>query len=88
MPPDPKIKPVRLKGKARSAFKLRLYMERAKGHCESCGRYIPFSGGTVFEIAHLIHIKSVGSGGGDTEENCKIGCFSCHIENGHLKWRK
>ena len=42
---------------------------RAIGHCEVCGS-------SYLCAAH--HIKSRGSGGGDTEDNMIYLCFVCH----------
>ena len=84
----PKNPPVRLYGKARTEFKWDLYENRALRGCESCGKFLPLTG-TVFEIAHLSHRKSVATGGGDTEDNCLILCYGCHINGLHgPKWSK
>ena len=86
--PQPKHKPTRLSPARRRDLKDTLYYDRAMGLCESCGRYVPLSG-SVFEAAHLSHIKSVGSGGDDSEENCLIECYDCHIIKRHgLKWTR
>jgi len=84
--PQPKKKAVRLSPAKRRELKLKLYNERAKEHCETCGKWLPLSG-SVFEAAHLSHIKSVGAGGDDSAENCLIECYQCHINERHgLKW--
>jgi len=78
-----------LKGKAYAELKKRVY-KRDSGMCQKCYRWLPLTESGVFNVftcAHLCHIKSKGSGGSDTEENTYIGCFKCHIVNGHLKWR-
>ncbi len=86
--PQIKQKPVRLYGKDKKSFKLGLYLGRALRQCETCGKYVPLTG-TVFEIAHLSHIKGYGAGGGDTPENCLIQCYDCHINKKHgPKWSK
>ena len=88
MKPQPKQKAIRLYGKAKTEFKRGLYLNRAKSRCETCKKPVPLAG-TVFQIAHLSHIKSYGAGGGDTEDNCLIECYKCHIEGRHgPKWSK
>jgi hypothetical protein len=78
MNPCPKPKTIRLKGKAYAKLRLEAWV-RAGGCCEDCFRYVPLKGDTVFEIAHLSHIKSRGAGGSDTLDNVKIKCYGCHI---------
>ena len=90
--PQPKNKPVRLKGKKKAEFKARVY-KRDGGKCQDpkCDtpdRVLPRSG-SVFEFAHLSHIKSYGAGGGDTMDNVKWKCNHCHIEIEHgPQWGK
>lgn len=66
---------VRLYGEDRSRLKDRVY-ERSGGFCEVkrvCnGGYVPYKEG------HLFHIKGVGAGGADTEENTLFSCPPCH----------
>lgn len=89
--PQPKIIPVRLSPHARRKLKRHLYLVRAGGRCESCGRPVKWSDGgkwDKFSCAHLSHIKSEGSGGDTTPENCKIECFNCHNNIKHgPRWR-
>jgi len=86
MTPCPKEKTIRLKGKAYSKLREEAY-NRAGECCEDCGRWLPLTGDTVFNIAHLSHIKSRGAGGSDTLDNVKIKCFECHIMDEHgPKW--
>jgi len=87
--PQPKQRVVLLEGKAYTEFKREIY-ERDKGICQKCGRWFPpldqegqFD---VFRCAHLSH-KKCRTKYGDVPENAEIGCFDCHIANGHLKWR-
>ena len=85
--PCPKHIPVRLKGKAKSEFR-RAVAERANFKCEDCGRYVPsliYGVFCVFNCGHVAHIKSYGVGGGDTMENVKWKCYSCHILKEHWK---
>lgn len=84
--PQPKNPAVRLKPWEKVIFKADLYNDRAKGRCETCDKPVRRFG-TVFEIAHLSHIKGYGAGGGDTKDNCLIECFDCHIVDKHgPKW--
>lgn len=76
----PKKVAIRLKGKKYTEFKKRLY-KRASGRCETCGQPVPltiYGRFNPYKCAHLSHIISIGAGGGDTEDNCKIECFKCH----------
>ncbi len=91
--PHPKPgRPILLNDKDRRELKVRLYHGRAKRSCEFCGKSVPLNYGKmdVFKHAHLVHIIPRKKGG-DTEENCKIGCYECHMldpkNNGHLAWR-
>ena len=87
--PDPKIKPIRLKGKAKTEFRKKVF-KRAGGMCHDCGNYAPRLWHGVFNrlwCGHVSHIKSYGAGGGDTMDNVHWKCNECHITNGHLKWR-
>ena len=85
MNPQPKTKPIRLKGKAKTEFR-RAVAERAKYHCEDCGCHAPslvYGVFDVFNCGHVAHIKSYGAGGGDTMDNVKWKCNHCHIEKEH-----
>ena len=87
MTPDPKPHTIRLKGKAKTEFR-REVAERAKYHCENCGRHTPsliYGVFDVFNCGHVSHIKSYGSGGGDTLDNVKWKCYKCHILIEHWK---
>jgi len=46
--------------------------KRALNHCENCFMYCPLS------VGQLDHIKTRGSGGSDTLENCVWLCWKCH----------
>lgn len=90
MTPDPKPKkPVLLKGKAYQKLRFDTWV-KAGGHCETCNRWVPLldpdGAPDIFVIAHLSHIKPR-KRGGDVPENVKIECYTCHIDQGHLKWR-
>jgi len=76
----PKHKRIELKGKAYTELKQRLYMYRAKRHCEFCDVYL------TYDKAHLHHKKTKGSGGGDTEDNCVIVCGDCHRKEHGPRW--
>ena len=69
--PKPK-KPTRLKGKAMSALRWKVFM-RAEGCCEVCGEEVPWDGPWWLK-GDLAHIKSRGAGGDDSEENCRWEC--------------
>lgn len=89
--PHPKPeKPVLLSTAKRRALKVKLYNGRAKGCCEFCKEPVKLNE-TYFDAffhCHLVHIIPR-KRGGDSEENCKIGCYDCHMlgEKGHLAWR-
>ena len=84
----PKHKPIRLNKKDRAELR-RLQWEKQLGRCAVCGMPVNLKGDSIFNTAHLSHIKSVGAGGGDTEENTCIKCFSCHCDIEHgPRWSK
>jgi hypothetical protein len=88
--PQPKNPPVRLYGRAKTEFKKRLY-KKAGGRCQGkdCGKPLYMTGNLFTDFAHLAHIISYGAGGGDTEDNCKIKCYDCHIIVEHgPRWSK
>ena len=90
MNPDPKKKAVRLSPFERAKLKKSLYLGRARRRCETCNEPIPWSVGGVwdqFTCAHLSHIKSQGSGGEDSEKNCRIECPSCHMAHHGPRWK-
>ena len=72
-------KPILLSPAKRRALKVKLYNGRANGRCEFCNENVVLNDSyfDVFFHAHLVHIVPR-KRGGDTEENCKIGCFTCH----------
>ena len=78
----PKIKPIRLRGKAKTEFKRLLFFNRARGRCERCNIPLRLTG-SLFVAAHLSHVRSYGAGGGDTEDNCLIECPECHLNKRH-----
>ena len=86
MNPQPKNKPIRLKGKAYSDLRYAVWL-RDGGRCQMCCAYVrlnlPNGGYDVFSCAHLAHIKSRGSGGADTMENTRILCPECHLNRDH-----
>ena len=94
-----KQKPIRLKGKAKTEFRKKVF-EHFNGRCQGvlpdgsqCEERPPLmdSDGVfdVFTCGHVSHIKSVGSGGEDILENVLYKCYNCHINKEHgLKWSK
>ena len=87
--PDPKPIRIKLKGKAYTELKRKVYY-RDKGKCQHCGKFLPLNINGRFDpyfCAHLSHIKSRGSGGDDTEENTEILCFNCHRAYEDGKWK-
>jgi 5-methylcytosine-specific restriction endonuclease McrA len=79
--------------KEKHALKVAVY-ERAGGLCElklhkecSGARVLPFEG-DVFERAHMVHLKSKGSGGAWTMENLRNGCPACHLGSMHTEGKK
>ncbi|NQT04169.1 MAG: hypothetical protein HQ580_19240 [Planctomycetes bacterium] len=89
--PNPKIKAVRLYGKAKQKFRVGV-AKIANEFCK-CGTYAPanLENGSfdVFRCGHLSHIKSYGAGGGDALDNVEWKCYNCHMlgEDGHLAWK-
>ena len=78
----PKKKPVRLKGKAYTEFRYKVFF-RAGGICQDCKKWAGIKGPDVFSIGHVAHIKSRGAGGGDTMDNVRWLCYQCHILKDH-----
>lgn len=65
--------------------------ERANGTCQirlhkQCwgNKVLPLDG-DVFERGHLVHLKSVGSGGLWDMKNCIWGCPPCHLGSMHTE---
>jgi len=86
MNPCPKNIIIRLKGKKKTEFR-KAVAKRALEFCEVCGGHAPRLWGGYFNsmwCGHIHHIKSVGSGGGDTmgengtKNNAQWLCASCH----------
>jgi len=86
MNPQPKIKPIRLKGAEYQRFRRKVFL-RYGGACVSCNKPAPLydSDGqfNIFSCGHVAHIKSHGAGGGDTLDNARWKCFDCHIGKEH-----
>lgn len=76
---------IRLSGAAMERLREKRY-EIDGGKCtfKGCGIWLPLYG-SVFNRAHLAHIKSHGAGGSDTLANTRIRCFHHHIEVEHTK---
>jgi hypothetical protein len=72
----------------KASVRLAVY-ERAEGRCElhllpNCIRgVLPYGGGTVWDHGHLVHLKSRGAGGSWSLDNCKWGCYICHLVGLH-----
>lgn len=81
---------VRLSGQALERLRGRRYaMDNGrctwrKGKPDACGKWMPFYG-SVFNRAHMAHIKGRGAGGGDAIENTTTRCYMHHIEFEHVK---
>jgi len=79
--PRPKKKRIKKEGKERSRLRKKLSI-RAVNRCETCDEYAPFLDEEgqfdLFKCGHTSHVKTAGSGGDDTEENCLYECFVCH----------
>ena len=85
MNPNPKQKPIRLKGKAYQAFRKQVF-ETHGGKCSGCGRFAPLYHNGRFDVflcGHVSHRKSRGAGGSDEINNVEWQCYFCHIEKGH-----
>lgn len=81
----PKKKPIRLKGAAYTKFRKQVH-DRAKGVCEVCGMAAPLVG---FNCGTVSHIKSRGSGGGDTLDNVRWEHWDmCHSKKHGPRWSK
>jgi hypothetical protein len=91
MNPQPKQKPIRLKGAAKKKFRKQVY-DNYQGICQMCGRYAPlndqYGAFNVYTCGHVHHIKRVGSGGGDDLFNTIWTCFDCHSKEHGPKWSK
>jgi hypothetical protein len=76
---------VRLSGMAMEELREKVY-RRDQGRCTwaDCGVWLPLYG-SVFNRAHLAHIKSRGAGGSDTEANTRILCPAHHLGAEHTK---
>lgn len=88
MNPNPKNKPIRLKGKKYTEFRKDL-ADRAGEQCETCGIPVPrlFNGYFhAYWCGHVSHIKSRGAGGSDTMDNVKWECFECHSAKHGPEW--
>lgn len=91
----PRTKPRRgTPSKAEKAALWDAVYERAEGSCElrlhkDCtrDRILPRTGDLLFK-AHLVHLKSRGSGGKWTMENCRIGCAPCHSGSMHTEGKR
>ena len=81
--PQPKKKRIQVKGRDWEKLRKEAW-ERQKGRCLDCKKWVPLHGTSVFDTAHLCHIKSKGSGGNDTPDNLSgMKCYQCHINGEH-----
>jgi hypothetical protein len=55
-----------------------------KLHCDGKAVW-PHIGKTPWDHWHLVHVKSLGSGGGWDRENLKGGCPDCHLVGLHVE---
>ena len=74
---------IRLSGQALDQLRDRVY-RRDQGRCQwpLCGVWMP-KYGSVFNRAHMAHIRSRGASGSDTDSNVRILCFEHHILHEH-----
>ena len=79
---DHKHKRTKLSSAEWSKLRKQVWKEQ-HGRCAECGYWIRLDGDTVFNTAHLAHIKSKGSGGDDSRENVRILCPFCHLQKEH-----
>ena len=78
--PQPKNKPIRLKGADYTKLKEEVYA-RDGGQCQTCKKRVPLRIGGIFNpflCANLSHVIHRSLGGSDTLENTIIQCFECH----------
>lgn len=92
MNPQPKEKPIRLYGKAKQKFREDV-CARSMSRCDNCHLFAPLkegeSGFNLYRSGHVAHIKSYGSGGGDTMDNVGWLCYRCHILGEHgTRWSR
>lgn len=75
----PKIVPVRLTGKDRSALRIAAYL-RERGCCKKCGGRTYLDADEASPVkADMAHIKSLGAGGSDELSNVENWCHRCHM---------
>jgi 5-methylcytosine-specific restriction endonuclease McrA len=86
--PDPKPQRIKLNSKDYSELRKKVW-KKQNGLCAECGQWVKLDGDTIFNTAHLAHIKSRGSGGSDVESNVRILCPFCHLQIEHgPQWSK
>lgn len=73
------LQTVRLAGPEKSALREKAYL-RSGGFCEihlkeGCSGFVPWLHG------HLSHVRGVGAGGSDVEENVVWSCANCHSKS-------
>jgi len=84
-----RTKRARAKTELRKKVRLQVF-ERSGGKCElnnrdDCLGVVPFESKdrTPYDHGHLVHVKSEGSGDKTDMENCRWGCWKCHLLGGH-----
>lgn len=84
---------IRLSGMALEQPRERVYLrddgrcQWRKGKPDACGVWLPFFG-SVFTRAHMAHKRSRGASGSDIETNCRILCYTHHIDFEHSKGKE
>lgn len=79
--PRPKKKRIKKEPAEKREMRRKLSID-SNNRCVTCDRYAPFEDKDgqfdLYKCGHLSHIKTVGSGGDDVEENVLYECFECH----------
>ena len=89
MKPIPKIRPVRLRGKAYTKFRKDV-CARAMSRCDTCHLFAPIQDGetefNLYRHGHVSHIRHHSIGGGDTMDNVIWECKNCHDKRNAPRW--
>ena len=75
---DQKHKRIKLNPKEWAELRKQVWKSQ-HGLCADCGRWVRLDGDTIFNTAHLCHIRGRGIGGDDIKSNVEIKCYACHI---------
>lgn len=79
--------------KEKTVLRWQVY-QRAEGRCElnlskDCVQgVLEWTGPDPWSHGHLVHLRSRGAGGDWTVENCRWGCFQCHLGAMHTEGKK